>query len=106
MGDTKQNIRERLADKIKLGTMTAADANVALIRAERFRLIVGRVPRDIRTALNAAVKTGVLGHLKKDGLKPEVYYHPTFDYLARDARNKAERESIRVLHKCMVGIKG
>jgi len=34
-----------------------------------------------------AVKDGKLGRMKKNGLKPEVFYHPTFDYVARKARN-------------------
>ena len=77
---------------------TLEEANVMLVRYERFR-IVSRLPREIRNALNAAVKRGELGHMKKDGPKPEVYYHPDFKYLAVEERNRAVRRSIDALSK-------
>ncbi len=94
-----QNIIERIEDGMECKHLTAAQANVELIRAERVRIIRGRVPRDVRSALNAAVKTGELGHFKKDGLKPECYYHPTFEHLAIGQRNKIERESIAAIKR-------
>lgn len=50
--------------------------NVEQILARGTRKIVGKVPAQVRKELAAAVKAGVLGRLKKDGLKPEVYYNP------------------------------
>jgi len=50
--------------------------NVEQILAQGTRKIVGKVPAQVRKELAAAVKAGVLGRLKKDGLKPEVYYNP------------------------------
>lgn len=56
--------------------------NVANILAHGSRTIKGRVPQQVRKQLSAAVKAGVLGHLPKDGLKPEIFFH-------RDHRNSA-----------------
>lgn len=50
--------------------------NVENILCRGSRVIRGRVPAQVRKELNAAVRAGVLGRLKKDGLKPEVYFHP------------------------------
>lgn len=50
--------------------------NVEQILVQASRVIRGKVPAFIRRELNAAVKAGVLGHLKRDGLKPEIFFHP------------------------------
>ena len=85
-----QNNIEHIRDMIDQGKMTVNEGNVQMVLDQRVRLIINSVPRDIRKALNAAVKSGVLGHKKKDGHKPECYYHPNFEYLANAARNKHE----------------
>ena len=54
----------------------AMGPNVEQIRASAYRVVRGRIPREVRKELMAAVKAGLLGHLKKDGLKPEIFYHP------------------------------
>lgn len=91
-----QNDRERLTDKIQRGILSAAEANIEMVRNERFR-IVHKLSRDVRKALNDAVKRGELGHMKKDGMRPEVYYHPTFKHMAIKARNKEFNAGIRAL---------
>lgn len=91
-----QNDFEHLKDKLNLGEMTAAEANVQKVRMQRV-LLVSRLPADVRRALNEAVKRGDLGHMKKDGHKPEAYFHPTFDYLARQERSAHERSVLRAL---------
>ena len=93
----KQNNIERVKDLLDRGTITAAQANVQMVRDERFRLITGWLNKDVHKALNMAVRSGELKHLKKEGLKPEAYYHPTFEYLAKAARNKRERESLAAI---------
>ena len=92
--DTEQNIIERLSDKLERGEITADQANVMKVLAKRVQLVTFRMPAPVRKALNAAVKRGELGHMKKEGHKPEAYFHPTFDYLARAERNKHERETL------------
>lgn len=81
--------------------MTVANRNVEMVRAEQFRIIKGSIPRQVRTALNAAVKVGLLGHIKKDGLKPEMYYHPDFADIAAAARDEDFQKSVEVL-RCVM----
>ena len=94
---SQQNILEHIKNKMELGQLTADEANVELVLAERVRIITNSVPRDVRTALNAAVKTGKLAHIKKQGHKPEAYYHPNFEYLMKEERGKHENHVLRVL---------
>jgi hypothetical protein len=63
--------------------------NVALILKHATRVVRGKVPLQVRRELQAAVKAGVLGRLAKDGLKPEIYFHPSHLHGAV-ARQKAE----------------
>ena len=77
--------------------MSAADANVALVRMEGVRLVKARMPRDVRAALNAGVKDGRLGHLPKDGRKPEAFFHPNSIWNAKEARQREENATIRAL---------
>lgn len=93
-----QNNMEHIKDLLARGLINLAQANVMMVRAERVRLIQNSVPRDIRKHLNDAVKSGELGHMKKDGHKPECYYHPTFEFLATAERN---RHSERVKRSVM-----
>jgi hypothetical protein len=99
MGDVRQNTVERILDKMERGEITTAQGNVELILAERVRIVEGRIPSTLRKTLNESVKRGELGHMKKEGFKPEVYYNPTFEYLALSARNTMERESKRAIAK-------
>lgn len=59
-------------------------SNVELIRSEKFCIIRGAYPRHVRVQLNAGVKAGHLGRFKKDGLKPEIYYHPKYKVLVEE----------------------
>lgn len=92
-----QNDLEHLKDMIDLGKITAVQANVEMVRMARVKVVCNSIPSQIRKALNEAVKAGELCHKKKDGRKPEVYYHPNFEHLANDERNKAERKTIEAL---------
>ena len=77
--------------------MSAADANVALVRMEGVRIVEARIPREVRAALMAGVKDGRLGHLPKDGRKPEAFFHPNSIWKAKEARQKEENDTIRAL---------
>ncbi|WP_148466862.1 hypothetical protein [Paenibacillus senegalimassiliensis] len=83
-------------DQVHLGKMTADETNVEMVRMKRVRVAV-KIPADVRKALNTAVRSGQLAHKKRDGHKPEVYYHPDFEYLANDERNQAEPRAIKAL---------
>lgn len=97
MSGLNQNDLEHLKDMIQLGNMTADQANVEMVRMARVKVVRTRLPFDVRSALNGAVKNGYLGHKKKDGRKPEVYYHPDFEYLANSERNRVEKEVLDAL---------
>lgn len=92
--ELNQNDREHLIDMVQRGEITAAQANVKKVLMQRVLLMTARIPAEVRKALNEAVKCGELGHMKKDGHRPEAYYHPTFDYLARSERNEHARSVV------------
>ena len=98
MKTDNQNNTEWILDQLELGNIIADEANVLMVRMERVREVT-KLHRSVRKALNAAVKKGELGHMKKDGLKPEVYYHPNFKFLAIDLRNKTVSRAIEALKK-------
>jgi hypothetical protein len=90
---------EYLKDMVKLGKMTADQANVEMVRMERVYIVNASIPREVRAALNAAVKAKYLGHKKREGRKPEVYYHPAFEYLVNGERNQYELDILNALAK-------
>lgn len=65
MSGIKQNDLERIQDKLQLGHLTLDEANIEIIKCERFRLTRSKIPMNIRKSLNKAVKDGILGHIKK-----------------------------------------
>jgi len=95
----KQNDFEYIQDQLKIGNIDANEANVMMVLFERARVIQGRTPASVRKALNAAVKEGRLGHMKKDGLKPEVYYHPKFKNIAIAKRKEHESQALASILK-------
>lgn len=76
--------------------------NVSTILAHGTRKIVGRVPARVRKELRAAVKAGVLRHMPKDGLKPEIFYHPDRRNSAIEIRNREAQYAI----DCIAGVVG
>lgn len=99
MSANTQMVVERIRERLRMGEVTSAQANVEMVLAERVRVVKGRVPSDVRRALNEAVSAGVLGHFKKDGFKPEIYFHPTFEYLAKGERAAVERAAKEAVAK-------
>ena len=59
--------------------------NVAMIRGARLR-IVHHLPREVRAELMAGVKAGHLGHLRKKGPMPEMFFHPEYEDAAHEIR--------------------
>ncbi|ERY56374.1 hypothetical protein [Pseudomonas aeruginosa] len=100
----RQNDIETIKDLLHRGELTADQANVQMVRNDRFRMVINSLPASVRKALNAAVKTGELGHMKKEGHKPECYFHPTFKYLAVEARNKRECEIARASRSALASM--
>lgn len=96
-----QNDFETIKDRLDRGLITADQANVEMVLARRIVLVTSRLPANIRGAYNAAVKAGELGHVKKDGHKPEAYFHPTFQYLVAGERNAYAASVLRAVASVM-----
>ena len=89
---------EKAQDMLYKGEIAdAAAANVEVVRMMGVRIISGRISADCRKALNAAVKEGRLGRLKKDGLLPEAYFHPNSKANALDMRKRQAYESAQAI---------
>ena len=58
--------------------------NAERIYAQGTLIVRGKIPAVVRKELMAAVKAGMIGHLAKDGLKPEVFFDPRHTGLARE----------------------
>jgi hypothetical protein len=98
---SRQNDIEMVKDKLQRGLITSEEANIQMVRNERYRIIT-HLHKEIRENLNHGVKNGMLGHLKKDGLKPEIFYHPDFKYLAIEARNKIANVKIDAIKSIII----
>ena len=96
-----QNDFEHIKDLRHRGEITLEQAHVMMVLARRILLVTSRIPTDVRKALNEAVKRGELGHLKKDGHKPEAYFHPTFEYLVPGERNEHARNVLMTVARVM-----
>ncbi|MBU9391831.1 hypothetical protein KTE71_30520 [Burkholderia multivorans] len=71
--------------------------NVDQILCQGTRVVRSRIPAQVRAELREAVKQGVLGHLKKDGLKPEVFYHPDHNFGAIERQKREAEYSVGLL---------
>ena len=76
---------------------SADDANVQVVRMRGVVIVKGRIPREVRNAYMRAVKSGQLGRLKKEGLKPEAFFHPNSIWNAKDQRAAIENASLRAI---------
>lgn len=77
--------------------------NVEQIRSQATRVIRGKIPMQVRRELMDAVKKGFLGRLKKDGLKPEIFFHPDHEHGAIDRQKREAAYSIDCVSKVMAG---
>src|ERR1044072_8632602 len=94
-----QNALDIVTNKMQLGEITADQANVLIVQMMGVRVITNKLPTNVRKALNDAVKTGELGHIKKDGLKPEVYHHKNARPKALTERERAMRVALQSVSK-------
>lgn len=76
--------------------------NAELIRSQATRVIRGRIPAEVRKELLQAVKAGYLGRLKKDGLKPEVFYNPNHYYGALERQEKEALYKVGLVSQVVV----
>lgn len=77
--------------------------NVEQIRVQAMRVIRGKVPAQVRKDLMGAVRNGELGHLKKDGLKPEIFFHPDHLHGAKDRQKREAAYSIELIKGVVCG---
>ena len=77
--------------------------NVTAILYHATRVVRGKIPAQVRKELNTAVKDGVLGHLKRDGLKPEIYYHPDHKHGAIERQSREAFAAIENIAKVVLG---
>lgn len=73
--------------------------NVAQILAQGSRVIRGKVPASVRAELRLAVKDRVLGHLPKDGLKPEIFFHPDRRNSAKDTQAREAKYAVDCIRR-------
>lgn len=74
--------------------------NVSRILVQATHVVHGRIPAEVRRQLSAAVKAGVLGRLRKDGLKPEIFFHPAHKNGAIDRQKREAAYSVG----CIAGV--
>jgi hypothetical protein len=98
---TQEEALKIVKNKLEMGEITTEQANVLLVQLQGYVLITGKMRREVRKALNDAVKRGELGHLKREGLKPEAYFHKNGKWNAMEARARYEFESIEALKKIL-----
>jgi hypothetical protein len=77
--------------------------NVQNILIQATRVIRGPIPAEVRKQLMAAVKAGALGRLKKDGLKPEIFFHPDHMHGARERQLVEANYSAKCIATVMLG---
>jgi hypothetical protein len=94
-----QNALDYANNKMQLGEITVDQANVLIVQMMGVRVISNKLPASVRKALNAAVKTGELGHIKKEGLKPEVYHHKNGRANALAIREREIRNKMQAINK-------
>lgn len=73
--------------------------NVQNILAQGARVIRGRIPAQVRKELMTAVKAGALGRLPKDGLKPEIFFHPDHKNGAIERQRREAEYAVQCIAK-------
>jgi hypothetical protein len=97
-----QDIINMAREKVRTGELTVSEANVYMVQLQGVRIVRNSMPKAVRSALNLAVKEGRLGHVKKDGLKPEAYFHVNSKFRALEERDRIEREVMSVSNSLQV----
>lgn len=77
--------------------------NVEQILIQATRVIRGKIPAQVRKELMTAVKAKVLGRLPKDGLKPEIFFHPDHKHGAADRQKREAEYAIGCISTVMAG---
>jgi hypothetical protein len=75
--------------------------NAEQTRKQATRVIRARIPAAVRKELMDAVRAGYLRRLKKDGLKPEIFYDPDHHHGAVDRQKREAAYSISCISKVL-----
>ena len=90
-------------DKFELSqAFDGCGPNAMRIRVGGSKVINAPMPAQVRKELMAAVKSGHLGRLKKDGLKPEMFFHPDRKNEALERQKKEALYSVSCIASVMV----
>lgn len=100
LGMTNQATALQIARGMIDNGMSVDDANVEVVRMMGVRIVSGKIDRGTRSALSGAVKAGRLGHLKRDGLKPEAFFHPNAEAAAKEERSRIACAGVRAIQAC------
>ncbi len=76
--------------------------NAMNVRVAGTRVIRGPMPAQVRKELMSAVKLGHLGRIKKDGLKPEIFFHPDHKNAAIERQKREALYSVSCIASVMV----
>lgn len=76
--------------------------NVEQIRYQATLVVTGRIPASVRKELRDAVRRGHLGHLKKKGLLPEIFFHPDHLHGAIDRQKREAAYAIKCIGTAIV----
>lgn len=75
--------------------------NAEMIYAQGTCVIKGKIPAQVRKELMSAVKAGMIGRLRKDGLKPEVFFDPRHTGLARELQANEAVYAVECIRGCV-----
>lgn len=90
--NTAARIASDLRDKGETST-----PNVEAVRMAGVRLVHGKIPQAVRAELKAGVTAGRLGHLKKQHLRPEAFFHPNSRWRALELRDKEFNQAVSAI---------
>jgi hypothetical protein len=83
------------------GDLDGIGPNAMVVQLMGAKLIRSRMPSEVRKEMMDAVKQGKLGHIKKEGLRPEAFHHPNARAHALDLRAEAFRQAVDAIKKTL-----
>jgi len=98
-GDNSAGIKKDENGKLQYSAKSYT-SNVDMV-TKRGLVPVTKMPAAVRKELMAAVKSGEIGRLKKDGLRPEIFYAKGRQEAAVKWQNEIALKSIEAIAKVM-----
>ena len=94
-----QSALVEVKDALEKGEIDWPEKNIFLVQLMGVRIVNGPMPREVRSELMAGVKSGKIGRLPKDGLKPEAFFHKNAKADALEIRARIAGDSIEAIRK-------